>query len=44
MGEDVQAPARRKLLEALDEVGRKHPGFRAADNLPRDDLYDRGLH
>jgi plasmid stability protein len=44
MGEDVQAPARRKLLEALEEVGRRHPGFRAADNLPRDELYDRGLH
>lgn len=31
-----------RMYEVLDEIWATHPGFRAADNLSRDDIYDRG--
>lgn len=32
---------RRRLLEARDEISRNSPNFRVADNIPREELYDR---
>lgn len=31
-----------RMYEVLDEIWTTHPGFRAVDNLSRDDIYDRG--
>ena len=31
-----------RMYEVLDEIWATHPGFRAVDNLSRDDIYDRG--
>lgn len=31
----------RKLLEAREEIRRNSPNFRVADNIPREELYDR---
>ena len=31
----------RKLLEVRDEIARNNPNFRVADNIPREQLYDR---
>ncbi len=31
-----------RMYEVLDEIWVAHPGFRAEDNLSRDDIYDRG--
>lgn len=31
----------RRLLEVRDEISRTSPNFRVADNIPRDELYDR---
>ncbi len=30
-----------RMYEVLDEIWATHPGFRAVDNLSRDDIYDR---
>ncbi|MYA05549.1 MAG: hypothetical protein F4Y37_13220 [Caldilineaceae bacterium SB0664_bin_22] len=31
-----------RMYEVLDEIWAAHPGFRAEDNLSRDEIYDRG--
>lgn len=31
----------RKLSEVREEISRTNPNFRVADNIPRDELYDR---
>ena len=31
----------RRLLEVREQIGRKNPNFRVADNIPREELYDR---
>ena len=32
---------RRRLREVIEDIRAASPGFRAADNLPREELYDR---
>lgn len=31
----------RRISEVREEIGRNNPNFRAADNVPREELYDR---
>jgi len=31
----------RKLLQVIEKIRRRHPDFKVADNLPREELYDR---
>ena len=33
---------RSELMRAIDHIRRSNPGFSAKENLPRDELYDRG--
>lgn len=38
---DAQRRRARLLREAIEQIRRTRPGFRASDNLPREALYDR---
>ena len=39
---EPEAERRRRMLnEAIEKIRTTSPGFRAADNLPREELYDR---
>ena len=39
--ETVAERRMRRLLEVREEIRRHHPNFRVADNIPRDELYNR---
>ncbi|MDE0037589.1 MAG: hypothetical protein OXU77_08500 [Gammaproteobacteria bacterium] len=38
---DRDEPRRRRLREVLADIRAASGGFKAADNIPRDELYDR---
>lgn len=35
--------ARRERRRVIEQIRARHPGFSAADRIPRDELYERGL-
>ena len=37
----VSEQRKKRILDTMDAICANHPGFEAADNLPRDELYDR---
>jgi plasmid stability protein len=34
--------SRSELMRAIEKIRRSNPGFSAKENVPRDELYDRG--
>ena len=40
--ESEKARRIQRLEAVIEEISRNHPNFNMADNLPRDELYDRG--
>lgn len=41
-GESAEPDSRSELMRAIEDIRRSTPGFSAKDNLPRDQLYERG--
>lgn len=41
-GEAAEPDSRSELMRVIDDIRHSSPGFSASDNLPRDQLYDRG--